>query len=93
MDSPSRLRSSLFGRTVEFRLKHIEPALADRVQSFDFVKHLEVNDNRLILSLDDPETVNPVIVKALVNAGAEVQFVSEVRHSLEDVYLSLINNK
>jgi ABC-2 type transport system ATP-binding protein len=93
VDSPSRLRSSLFGRTVEFRLKHIEPALADRVQSFDFVKHLEVNDNRLILSLDDPETVNPVIVKALVNAGAEVQFVSEVRHSLEDVYLSLINNK
>ena len=27
-----------------------------------------------------------------LKAGAEVQFVSEVRHSLEDVYLSLINH-
>jgi ABC-2 type transport system ATP-binding protein len=42
--------------------------------------------------LDNPEESNPVIVKALVEAGLEVQFVSEVRHSLEDVYFSLINN-
>ena len=43
--------------------------------------------------LDDPETANPIVIKALVEAGAEVQFVSEVRHSLEDVYLSVINTK
>ena len=93
VDSPGRMRSSLFGRTVEFRLKRVEPALADRVRDFAFVKNVEVEDSRLILALEDPETANPIIVKALVEAGAEVQFVSEVRHSLEDVYLSLINNK
>jgi ABC-2 type transport system ATP-binding protein len=93
VDSPGRMRSSLFGRTVEFRLKRVEPALADRVREFAFVKNVEVEDSRLILALEDPETANPIIVKALVEAGAEVQFVSEVRHSLEDVYLSLINNK
>ena len=93
VDSPGRMRNSLFGRTVEFRLKRVEPALADRVRDFAFVKNVEVEDSRLILALEDPETANPIIVKALVEAGAEVQFVSEVRHSLEDVYLSLINNK
>ncbi len=92
VDSPGRLRNSLFGRTVEFQLKRVEPALADRARAWPFVKHVEVEDNRLRLALDEPETANPVIVKALVEAGAEVQFVSEVRHSLEDVYLSLINH-
>jgi ABC-2 type transport system ATP-binding protein len=93
VDSPGRLRDALFGRTVEFRLKQVEPALADRVRQFAFVKNVEIEGSRLILALDDPETANPIIVKALVEAGAEVQFVGEVRHSLETVYLSLINHK
>jgi hypothetical protein len=33
---------------------------------------------------------NPVIVKELVGAGAEVVFVKENPHSLEDVYLNLM---
>ncbi len=93
VDSPGRLRNALFGRTVEFRLKHVEAAMADRVRALAGVKNVEVEDSRLILALDDPETANPIVVRALVEAGAEVQFVSEVRHSLEDVYLSLINHQ
>ncbi|MBI5566915.1 MAG: ABC transporter ATP-binding protein [Chloroflexi bacterium] len=93
VDSPSRMRNALFGRTVEFRLKHVEAAMADRVRTLAGVKNVEIEDSRLILALDDPETANPVVVKALVEAGAEVQFVSEVRHSLEDVYLSVINTR
>lgn len=91
VDSPSRMRTSLFGRTVEFKLKRVEAAYSDRVKQFDFVKQVEVEDSRLTAALDDPEAANPIIVKALVEAGAEVQYVNEVRHSLEDVYFSLIN--
>jgi ABC-2 type transport system ATP-binding protein len=93
VDSPGRMRNALFGRTVEIRLKHVEAALADRVRTLAGVKNVEIEDSRLILALDDPETANPAVVRALVEAGAEVQFVSEVRHSLEDVYLSLINHQ
>lgn len=93
VDSPSRMRNALFGRTVEFRLRRVEPEMADRVRDVPGVKNVTVEDRRLILALDDPETANPSVVKALVEAGAEVQFVSEVRHSLEDVYLSVINTK
>jgi ABC-2 type transport system ATP-binding protein len=34
---------------------------------------------------------NPEMVRALVEAGAEIQFVGELRQRLEDVYLQLVN--
>jgi hypothetical protein len=38
-----------------------------------------------------PEADNPALIRTLVGAGAEIQFVGEIRHSLEDVYLKLID--
>ena len=92
VDTPSRMKTAVFGRQVEFRLKQAAPALVELVRRFDFVKQVTLEDRRLLLGLDNPEEFNPIIVKALVEAGLDVQFVSEVRHSLEDVYFSLINN-
>jgi ABC-2 type transport system ATP-binding protein len=92
VDTPSRMKTAVFGRQVEFRLKQTEPSLADLVRRFNFVKQVTLEDKRLILGLDNPEESNPIIVKALVEAGSDVQFVSEVRHSLEDVYLSLMSD-
>jgi ABC-2 type transport system ATP-binding protein len=92
VDSPGRMKTAVFGRQVEFRLKQAEPSLLELVRRFGFVKQAALEENRLKLGLDNPEESNPIIVKALVEAGLEVQFVSEVRHSLEDVYFSLINN-
>jgi len=92
VDTPSRMKTAVFGRQVEFRLKQAAPSLVDFARRFDVVKQAVLQDNRLILGLDNPEESNPIIVKALVEAGVEVQFVSEVRHSLEDVYLSLITD-
>ncbi len=92
VDTPSRMKTAVFGRQVEFRLKQTEPSLLALVKGFGFVKQATLEDKRLLLGLDNPEESNPIIVKALVEAGLDVQFVSEVRHSLEDVYFSLINN-
>jgi hypothetical protein len=47
---------------------------------------------KLVISLSDPAQQNPAIVRALIEQGASIQFVNELRHSLEDVYLSLIHN-
>jgi ABC-2 type transport system ATP-binding protein len=91
VDSPSRMRTALFGRSIEFRLRPIEPAVESLLKRFDFIKNVEVQADKMIVGLDNPEVGNPQIVKALVEAGVEVQFVSEVRHSLEDVYLSLMS--
>ena len=43
-----------------------------------------------VLSVSEPRTAAPEVVRGLVNAGADVLTIGEVQHSLEDVYLELI---
>jgi ABC-2 type transport system ATP-binding protein len=64
--------------------------LTTLVQAFPFVRKVEAIDSKLVVSLDDPETNNPELLRTLIEAGAEIQFVGELRRSLEDVYLRLI---
>jgi ABC-2 type transport system ATP-binding protein len=44
-----------------------------------------------VLAVSDPAVAAPAATRALVAAGADVLSISESRHSLEDVYLELIN--
>ena len=41
----------------------------------------------------DPEEVAPALTRALVADGADVLAIGEARHSLEDVYLELIDEE
>ena len=91
VDSPANLRRRLYGRKVVFHMKQLEPAWVDAVRGLPFVKEAQAVDGRLVVGLDQPEAENPVLIRRLVELGAEVQFVGELRHSLEDVYLQLIN--
>ena len=92
VDTPGRLRRQVYGRQVAFHLGGpAEPYVAS-VESFPYVQSTEVMDGKLILSVDDPETHNPELVRALVAAGADIQFVGELRYSLEDVYLQLMKD-
>ena len=44
-----------------------------------------------VLTVADPRNIAPQVTRALVAAGADVVSISESRHSLEDVYLQLID--
>jgi ABC-2 type transport system ATP-binding protein len=92
MDTPDRLRSQLFGHKVVFHLGNPEENQATLVSKLSFVQEAHLVDNKLLVTLDDPEHQNPDIIRALVNAGADIQFVGELRHSLEDVYLQFVKN-
>ena len=92
VDSPERLRSQVFGRKVVFHLQRAEEALVKGIQAMSFTKEARKVDNKILVTLDDPEIHNPELVRYLVGQGAEIQFVGELRHSLEDVYLQLIKN-
>ena len=91
VDTPSNLRQRLYGRKVVFHLRQAGDGLLEVARGLPFVKEAQRLDNKLVVGLDDPEVDNPVLVRRLVEAGAEVQFVGELRHSLEDVYLKLVN--
>jgi ABC-2 type transport system ATP-binding protein len=92
LDSPERLRTQLFGRKVVFHLHQGDDGLSRLVSQMPFVQDSKLVDGKLVVTLDDPELRNPEIIRALVGAGAQIQFVGELRYSLEDVYLQLVKN-
>jgi len=88
--TPKELRQRLFGRRVVFHLAQDALGIAPMVENVCGVMEVQAVDNKLVVRVADPEQDNPAIVNALVAAGAGIQFVGEMRHSLEDVYLQLL---
>jgi len=93
VDTPANLRQRLYGRKVVFHMERLDPAWAEAVRALPFVKDVQAVDSKLVVGLDEPETQNPVIVRKLVEAGASIQFVGELRHSLEEIYLNFIRQE
>ncbi len=60
------------------------------VEKLHVVKGARTVDNQLILDMDEPERDNPEVVRTIVEAGGRVQYVTELRSTLEDVYLKMI---
>jgi ABC-2 type transport system ATP-binding protein len=93
LDTPQALRRQLYDRKVVFHLAHMKPGLADMLSHQEGVRQVEAVDNKLVATLDDPENRNPVLIRKLVEAGGDIQFVGEIRRSLEDVYMHLVQPK
>ncbi len=55
LDKPSALREQLFGRKVVFHLANTTPEMCAAVQALPDVKALEQIENKLLVSLDEPE--------------------------------------
>jgi len=87
VDTPENLRLKLFGRKVVFHLRSVVPDWISQLKAIDEVIDVSAVDNKLLVSLEDPKRINPHIIRTLVSAGADIQFVGELRHSLEDIYL------
>ena len=92
LDTPTNLRKQLFGRKVVFHLANRDDMYVKAVESKDFVQSAKMIDNKLVVTLDDPEAFNPELIRLLVEKGADIRFVGELRRSLEEVYLHLVKN-
>lgn len=92
VDKPSALREQLFGRKVVFHLAIVSPRMVLAAESVPGVKAVEQVDNKLVLSLEEPERLNPILARALIDADADILFIGEIKQSLERVYLDLIRN-
>jgi ABC-2 type transport system ATP-binding protein len=44
-----------------------------------------------VLTVSDPNLAAPEVTRGLVGVGADVLSIGEAQHSLEDVYLELID--
>ena len=88
---PDELRDRLFTKTLVVRTA---APLSDpeRVFAIDGVASWRPDDtSRYLLTVDDTRSAAPQVTRALVAAGADVLSIAEARHSLEDVYLELID--
>jgi ABC-2 type transport system ATP-binding protein len=91
VDTPAQLRQQLYGRQIVIHFAQDASEFAVVVDNFPDIRSCEVVGNKLLITLDDPERDNPEIIRRLVDAGAHIQFVGEIRHSLEDIYLQLLD--
>ncbi len=89
---PDELRERLFARTLTART--LAP-LADPGRVFAGLPAVERwhqdGPGQYVLAVSDTATAAPAVTRALVAAGADVLSITESRHSLEDVYLELVN--
>jgi len=92
LDTPAKLRSQAFGRKVVFHLRTNDPKYPEAINALHVSSDVQQVENKIVVTLENPEQNNPLIIQTLVNAGAEIQFVGELRRSLEDVYLQLVQN-
>ncbi len=88
---PQELREQLFNRSLEVRLRN---PLPDPQAVFGALAELEgwqVATGGYTLNVADPEAAAPHVARALVAAGADILSLTEAHHSLEDIYLELID--
>ena len=89
---PDELRERLFTKTLVVRTSAPLRSPA-HVFAVAGVKGWRPDDaSGYVLTVDDPRAAAPEVTRALVAAGADVLSITEVRHSLEDVYLELIDD-
>jgi ABC-2 type transport system ATP-binding protein len=91
---PDELHDRLFTKALTVRTREVLPE-PDRV--FGGLPAVEAwrcdRSAVYILTVSEPEVAAPDVARALVAAGADVLSISESRHSLEDVYLELIDEE
>jgi ABC-2 type transport system ATP-binding protein len=94
--SPSELRDRLFARSIT--VITLSP-LSDPAAVFGGVPAVQswrtdANGSHVTytLAVSDPAVAAPAVTRYLVGAGADVLSIMESRHSLEDVYLELVDD-
>ena len=91
--TPAELEREVLSHRVGVRLAGgPEPYLA-LAQSLPMVRGVEVADGQLIVVLDSPDQDAPPLVRALVEAGADVQRIAEIDSALERAYLAIIDER
>ncbi|HAG09288.1 MAG TPA: multidrug ABC transporter ATP-binding protein [Desulfotomaculum sp.] len=90
LDTPYNLRNSLFQRQVIVELEAVDDNIVNRVKGLDFVLNVGKDGRQLIIELKDFDDNRPALIKCIVESNGRIQSVFEKKHSLEEIYLTLI---
>jgi ABC-2 type transport system ATP-binding protein len=89
---PAALRREVFGRRLRVRLTKTFPPLAElaAVAARAGGHDVKIDGHELSMVLENPDEGPPAVIRALVDAGAEIREVFDEQPALEDVYLKLL---
>ncbi len=88
---PSELRDRLFARSLTVKTLAPLAAPGDVFGGVPAVDSWRMDGGDYVLTVSDPLVAAPAVTRALVSAAADVLSITESQHSLEDVYLELID--
>ena len=91
IDSPAALRGALGGHGLSVRLR--DSASSEQlgaVRGLQGIRSAAMADGVLQVGADEPETVAPDVVRALVRSGADIVEVRAEQASLERVYFEIM---
>jgi len=89
VDTPAALRARVFGARVRVVLGQPAAAFASAVRNAGF-DDLRADGHTLSIGVRDQASSAPLIVRRLVEAGADIQSVLAEQQPLEEVYLRLL---
>lgn len=93
MNTPESLRNQIFRREVTIEMDSITDEIINDVRNLAYVHNAKQNENKLIVELNEIEKNRPMLIKKIVELGGMIQSVYEEKHSLEEVYLSLMRKE
>ena len=96
--TPDSLRGSASEHATAVQLAVVTDAVVAAARSFRNASgasgaDVTVSGNTLTIGVAKPERDNPELVKAIVAAGGEIQFVSGIAPTLEETYLKLLGDE
>ncbi len=92
MDAPDALRAGTGGQEAEIVGRGFTEQALAMVRSRPEVAHAELQRNHLLIELHGESDISP-LVRVLVDAGAEIEEVHRGQSSLEEVFLTLMEEE
>jgi len=93
LGSPRELEREVVRHRLAVRMANQPEPFVEVVRALPAVREAEVADGELVVVLDELDRDAPPVVRALVEAGAEIQRVAGLDSALEAAYLAILNEE
>ena len=87
--TPKELEESVWGNKTVIQLEQVNDMILDELNKLA-LKKIIYDNNKLTIDVVNPKKENPLIVAAIVRAGGQIQYVTELSPTLEDAYLKFV---
>ncbi len=92
--SPEQLSERITGQpVVEVKLVKLNRKVLNAVKNLSQALKVESFKDKILITVENPKSATPEIVKGIVYAGGEILTVKTLRPSLEEAYLKLVKGE